>query len=166
MVWLEKFVWKGKDFSIVEKRIYLIAEGKILVVISGVSVYGVRHGFETFSQLIIPYDINGNACLATLSLTNITDKPVYRHRGLLIDTARNFLSVDSIKRNIDGMASCKLNVLHWHISDSQSFPLESRRLPNMTKWVKHLLSMFLQIPWNLCYYYYLNQIVHKRLHIN
>lgn len=113
---------------------YLFILGtKISVVLSGGSVYGVRHGVETLFQLIIPSNSNGNYCISTASYVNLTDKPAYRHRGLLIDTARNFLSIDKIKRNIDGMASCKMNVLHWHITDSQSFPLEISRLPNMTK---------------------------------
>ena len=48
---------------------------------------------------------------------------MYLWRGLMIDTARHFLSVDTIKRAIDGMLFTKLNVLHWHIVDEDSFPM-------------------------------------------
>ncbi len=41
----------------------------------------------------------------------------------MIDTSRHFLSVDSIKRAIDGMLYTKLNVLHWHIVDDDAFPM-------------------------------------------
>jgi hexosaminidase len=34
-------------------------------------------------------------------------------------------------RLLDGMAAVKLNLLHWHISDSQSVPFESRRYPKV-----------------------------------
>ncbi|KAJ8975712.1 hypothetical protein NQ317_018986 [Molorchus minor] len=64
----------------------------------------------------------------------VSDKPVYPHRGLLLDSARNYLTLDVIKKNIDGMAASKMNVLHWHITDTQSFPLEVPSLPNMTKY--------------------------------
>ncbi|VEN48588.1 unnamed protein product [Callosobruchus maculatus] len=112
--------------------------------INAYSIFGIRHGLETLFQLIIPYEDGNQKCIATLSYVYISDKPVYKHRGLLLDTGRNFLSVDTIKRHLDGMAASKLNVLHWHITDSQSFPLEVGRLPNMTKYgaysEKHIYS--------------------------
>lgn len=111
----------------------VLVDGKISVTISGVTVYGVRHGLETLFQLIVPYSVDRYFCITTPSYVDLLDEPVYRHRGLLIDTARNFLTVDEIKRNIDAMGTCKLNVLHWHMTDSQSFPMEVSRLPNMTK---------------------------------
>lgn len=41
----------------------------------------------------------------------------------MLDTARNYLPVSSILKTIDVMETVKLNQLHWHITDSQSFPL-------------------------------------------
>ena len=54
---------------------------------------------------------------------SIKDAPKYSHRGILIDTSRNFISVPIMKRVIDAMSYNKLNVLHWHITDTHSFPL-------------------------------------------
>jgi hexosaminidase len=70
--------------------------------------------------------------LVIVSNADISDKPAYQHRGLLLDSARHFIPVSTILRTIDGMAATKLNVFHWHITDSQSFPMESKRLPQMT----------------------------------
>jgi hexosaminidase len=35
--------------------------------------------------------------------------------GGLIDAARHFQPVDVIKRNLNAMASMKMNVFHWHL---------------------------------------------------
>jgi hypothetical protein len=44
----------------------------------------------------------------------------------MIDSARHFLPVSTIKRMIDGMSTAKLNVLHWHLTDIESFPVRKR----------------------------------------
>ncbi|WP_426059531.1 beta-N-acetylhexosaminidase [Hymenobacter sp. B1770] len=62
---------------------------------------------------------------------DIQDQPRFAWRGLLIDVARHFMPVPVIKRNIDGMAAVKLNVLHWHLTDDQGFRVESKVLPRL-----------------------------------
>lgn len=102
----------------------------VTVRIVGPTIFGVRHGLETLQQLMTP-----DACEAGMLLiksARIEDRPVYRHRGILLDTARNFISIPVIKRTIDGMGSTKFNVFHWHISDSHSFPMEIPSMPQFT----------------------------------
>lgn len=41
----------------------------------------------------------------------------------MIDSARHFIPVPRIKHTIDGMLYNKMNVLHWHIVDEDSFPV-------------------------------------------
>lgn len=53
----------------------------------------------------------------------ISDTPLFAHRGVLLDTSRNYFSVDDIMRLIKGISMNKLNVFHWHITDSHSFPI-------------------------------------------
>ena len=65
---------------------------------------------------------------------SIKDVPSYSYRGLLLDTGRNYYSIESIKRIIDGMSFNKLNVLHWHMNEQQSFPFVSERVPNLTRY--------------------------------
>jgi hypothetical protein len=55
-------------------------------------------------------------CIANSNLT-ITDNPVYSYRGLMVDSSRHFLSAKTLKHLINGRASLKLNVLHWHLID-------------------------------------------------
>lgn len=115
-------------------RFYSIlnSDDRVIVNIVSYSVYGARHALETFSQLI-----TNNECapgLMVIDSVQIEDRPIYRHRGLLLDTARNFLPVADIKRTISAAAASKLNVLHWHITDSQSFPLEIPAIPQFTEY--------------------------------
>lgn len=68
----------------------------------------------------------------------ISDAPSYPYRGLMIDTARHFLPVNLILDNLDAMAMNKMNVLHWHLSDSQSFPMDLPSYPDLaTKGAYH-----------------------------
>ena len=108
---------------------------RVSVLISAENPFGARHGLETLSQLVaLQKDVEGRNGLVIISKARILDKPKFKHRGLLLDTARNFIPLPAILRTLDGMASCKLNVFHWHITDSQSFPLEIPRLPMMAKY--------------------------------
>ncbi|XP_053606493.1 chitooligosaccharidolytic beta-N-acetylglucosaminidase [Plodia interpunctella] len=110
----------------------------IAVLIVGETVYGARHGLESFTQLISSdranYDDKKKCGLLLVSETKIKDRPAFRHRGFLLDTSRNFIPMDDIKRTIDGLAATKMNVFHWHVTDSHSFPLESIRVPQFTRY--------------------------------
>jgi hexosaminidase len=61
----------------------------------------------------------------------ISDTPKVLHRGLLIDTGRHFIPVEDILLILDAMSYNKLNVLHWHIVDDDSFPYLSTAFPEM-----------------------------------
>ncbi len=105
---------------------------EVVVHVTSNSYYGARHGLETLSQLIT-YDPVEKVHKIP-SKVKVKDKPMYPYRGILLDTSRNFYSIQSIKRIIDGMSYSKLNVLHWHINDQQSFPFVSERVPNLTSY--------------------------------
>ncbi|QTD36244.1 family 20 glycosylhydrolase [Polaribacter batillariae] len=62
---------------------------------------------------------------------SITDSPRFVWRGLMIDVARHFQPIAVIKRNLDAMASVKLNVFHWHLTDDQGFRVESKIFPKL-----------------------------------
>jgi len=97
------------------------------VFISAYSFFGARHALETLSQLIA-WDESIPA-LIIMKDVEIRDSPAFPHRGLLIDTSRNFVSVEMIKKTIDAMSQNKLNVFHWHLTDTHSFPFISKREP-------------------------------------
>jgi hexosaminidase len=88
---------------------------------------GVLRGLQTFLQLV---EITPTG-FAVPAVT-IKDQPRFAWRGLMFDVSRHFIPVDVLKRNLDGMAAVKMNVMHWHLSDDQGFRAESRKFPRLT----------------------------------
>ncbi|KAJ6477180.1 N-acetylhexosaminidase [Mycena vitilis] len=84
------------------------------------STLGLYRGLTTFGQLW--YDWQGTTYSLSAPI-QINDAPAYPYRGFMLDTARNYFPVADIKRTIDAMSWVKINTLHWHVVDSQSFPL-------------------------------------------
>jgi len=88
---------------------------------------GVIRGLQTFLQLV-QITSAGFAVPAVA----IKDQPRFPWRGTMIDVSRHFIPIDVLKRNLDGMAAVKMNVLHWHLSDDQGFRAESKIFPKLT----------------------------------
>lgn len=101
----------------------LVAKGKQIILSSDHPLGSIR-GIETFLQLI---DNNPNGTF--VQNVKIEDHPRFPHRGALIDSSRHFMPIDTIIRQIDGLASAKINVLHWHLTDDQGWRIESKAYP-------------------------------------
>eukprot|EP00043_Microstomoeca_roanoka_P007687 m.74253 g.74253 ORF g.74253 m.74253 type:complete len:567 (-) comp13931_c3_seq1:332-2032(-) len=106
-----------------------------MAMLNATSYEGVLRGLETFSQLVLYAALQPNGQptwhIANTPLKAI-DQPDFSHRGLLIDVARTFLPVSVIENIIDGLMYSKMNVLHIHLTDSQSFPVQLQKNPEIT----------------------------------
>ncbi|KAH8879792.1 N-acetylglucosaminidase [Thozetella sp. PMI_491] len=107
-----------------------ISPNSSAVEITAKTAWGALHAFVTLQQLIISETKCG---LVVEQPVTIKDYPLYGYRGVMIDTARNFISVKKLYEQIDGLALSKLNILHWHLSDTQSWPVELDVYPEVTK---------------------------------
>jgi len=87
---------------------------------------GALHALETILQLV-----NNNDDYFYFQEVTIKDHPRFTWRGLMLDVSRHFHPVDVIKRNLRGMASVKMNVFHWHLTDDQGFRIESKLYPKL-----------------------------------
>lgn len=96
------------------------------------TVYGAYHGLETLSQLIV-FDFDSGVYQIEGLPLHIEDAPRFPHRGLLIDSGRHFEPVMEVKAVIDSMAMAKINTLHWHLTEVQSFPAPSRVHPELAE---------------------------------
>jgi hexosaminidase len=105
---------------------YSLAVKDDAVVLTADGPAGVLRGLATLRQSIT----NMSGGLAIPSMV-IDDAPRFVWRGVMIDVARHFYSLPTLKRQIDAMERVKLNVLHLHLSDNEGFRVESRLYPKL-----------------------------------
>lgn len=67
-----------------------------------------------------------------LPALRIVDEPRFAYRGVMLDVARHFHAVDTVKAYIDRASALKFNVLHLHLTDDQGWRLEIRSRPELT----------------------------------
>ena len=93
---------------------------------------GVFRGIQTLLQLL-PADIEKSTVVPgvhwVIPSSNISDKPAYEYRGLMMDVARHFFTVDQVKRQIDLASQYKINKFHMHLSDDQGWRIEIKSRP-------------------------------------
>lgn len=93
---------------------------------------GILHALESFTQLFFKHS-SGHAFYTKLAPVSIQDSPRFPHRGMLLDVGRHWFAVDDIKRTIDALAMNKMNIMHLHITETQSWPLEIPALPKLAE---------------------------------
>ncbi|KAH9960978.1 N-acetylhexosaminidase [Lactifluus volemus] len=109
--------------STVDDGILVVPADGSHAVLKANSTIGLFRGLNIFSQLWLT--IQGTI-YPIGALVEIQDSPAYVHDishigGFMLDTARNFFPVCDIERTLDAMSW--INTFHWHVVDSQSFPL-------------------------------------------
>ena len=108
------------------------ADAAAPITLTAATQFGALAGLETLSQLLA-FDAGNRTYAVAGAPLSVADAPAFSWRGLLVDTARHFQPLASLRAIVDSMAMAKLNVLHWHIVDAQSWPLESPAWPGL--WV-------------------------------
>ncbi|KAF5367788.1 hypothetical protein D9615_010509 [Tricholomella constricta] len=91
--------------------------------------WNVCHSDCKFHSRVVQRLDDLRIALAPISIVN--DIPAFPYRGFMLDTARNFFPVADIKRTLDAMSWVKINMFHWHVVDSQSFPLDIPAFPEI-----------------------------------
>ena len=99
------------------------------------SAAGLFYGVQTLVQLFPPEieSPHTTACNdVKIPVLEITDYPRVGWRGLMLDVARHFFTVDEVKQYIDKMVRYKYNMLHWHLTDDEGWRIEIKSLPKLT----------------------------------
>lgn len=115
---------------------YALTVDKKKVTISASSYNGFLYGVETLKQML-PTAIYGKTAAPkekwVLQCVKIQDKPRFAYRGMHLDCARHFFSVDEVKKYLDIMAIYKLNTFHWHLTEDQGWRIEIKKYPKLTQ---------------------------------
>ncbi|WP_024819685.1 beta-N-acetylhexosaminidase [Arthrobacter sp. 31Y] len=87
---------------------------------------GLFNGVQTLRQLFPASieDADSSHNTWVIPAVDIADAPRFAYRGLMLDVARNFFTVEQVKEQIDVMTQFKLNALHLHLTDDQSWRIE------------------------------------------
>lgn len=68
-----------------------------------------------------------------IPFVKIKDKPIFSHRGIMLDVSRHFFSKEEIKNILDIMSYYKLNAFHWHLTDDGGWRIEIDSYPKLTE---------------------------------
>ena len=68
-----------------------------------------------------------------LQNASVADWPDLPYRGFMLDIARNFQTLDHLKRFIDLLSYYKINRFQFHFTDDEAWRLEIKGLPELTE---------------------------------
>lgn len=115
--------WEGQTLE----AYTLVAEERGIVITAN-TVTGLSHGVQTLRQLLVRQGEK-----TTVAACSIHDYPAFKIRGFMHDVGRNFQSLEQLRMQIDMMASYKMNVFHWHLTEYFGWRLESKIYPGLQK---------------------------------
>lgn len=103
---------------------YRLNVTKKRITVEAVTERGVYWAMQTLRQLAEKRNSK-----TQIQGAEIVDWPAFRIRGFMQDVGRSYISLEELKREIAALAQFKINVFHWHLTENQSWRLESKIFP-------------------------------------
>ncbi|GAA5221667.1 beta-N-acetylhexosaminidase [Membranihabitans marinus] len=91
---------------------------------------GLFYGIQTLLQLMA--DAEEGSTKFQLPTLEIEDSPAFQWRGIMLDESRHFFGKEVVLELLRWMAFYKLNVFHWHLTDSPGWRIEIKKYPYLT----------------------------------
>ncbi|MEN2416269.1 glycoside hydrolase family 20 protein [Flavobacterium mesophilum] len=91
---------------------------------------GLFYGMQSLVQTL---PLTKGNDLVQIPALEIKDYPRFKWRGVMLDVCRYFFTIDMMKEYIDLMATYKMNVLHWHLTEDQGWRIEIKKYPRLTE---------------------------------
>jgi hexosaminidase len=98
------------------------------VSITGASPAGVFYGIQTLRK-----SLPTEAKAVDMPAVTIEDEPRFAYRGMHLDVARHYFTVDSVKQYIDMLALHNINRFHWHLTEDQGWRIEIKKHPELAE---------------------------------
>ncbi|MDO5665759.1 MAG: family 20 glycosylhydrolase [Bacteroidia bacterium] len=108
---------------------YQLTVNENAIQITGASEAGVFYGIQTLRKAT-PI---GDKISVSYAPVTINDAPRFGYRGMHLDIARHFQSVEFIKKYIDILALHNINRFHWHLTEDQGWRIEIKKYPKLTE---------------------------------
>lgn len=103
------------------------------VTIQGSDAAGVFYGIQSLISLLPVQVFKGRNESVELDEMIIEDAPRFAYRGLHIDVARNFQTIEELKKIIDIHSFYKCNYLVVYLSEDEGWRIEIDGLPELTE---------------------------------
>ncbi|WP_207632605.1 glycoside hydrolase family 20 protein [Foetidibacter luteolus] len=118
------------DNSIAAEEGYrlVILPGKISI--KAKTATGIFYGVQSLLQLL---PLQAKATTLKLPCVTIEDEPRFAYRGVMLDVARHYMSIEFLKKLLNLLAMQKMNRFHLHLTDSQGWRFESKKYPKLTQ---------------------------------
>lgn len=109
-----------------EKEGYQLKITPDTILLKAGSEAGLFHAKEALMQLVRFGKGSVKCCV-------INDAPSFQWRGFMLDESRHFFGKEKVKQYLDIMASLRLNVFHWHLTDETGWRIEIKKYPKLTQ---------------------------------
>ena len=117
-----------------EQEAYTIAVNNAGIDIHACQPVGLFRAAQTLRKCLPIVDAKDRAGVCVnMPYVRIQDEPRFAYRGVLLDCARHFFTVDVVKKFLDVMALHGCNQFHWHLSDDQGWRFEVKALPELAE---------------------------------
>ena len=98
--------------------------------ISSATSVGMFRGLQVLRQIFLSHFDDG---VLSIPCGVVEDRPCFPWRGLMLDCARNFFSVEFIKKLLDSLCLHHISIFHWHLTDDQGWRLPVKKYPLLTE---------------------------------
>ena len=96
----------------------------------GIYIFTKNYGGRIYAYITLLHLIYNSK---KIPIGLIKDGPNFSWRGMHLDCARQFYSIDEIKKLLVYMAFFKLNRFHWHLTDNEAWRIYIKSFPKLAK---------------------------------
>ena len=122
-----QIVFADRDFP---EAAWEIEVGLRSITVTAGSASGFRYAAEALLQMVT-LSMSSGPDNARLDTGILRDEPRFGWRGFMLDSVRHFQSAKSIVKVLKLLAAFRINVFHWHLTDSEAWRLPKDIFPEL-----------------------------------